>query len=862
MTGVGCLLTLEVHSLMPWVFLRSIGNFKSGLKDIRVFANTLVDEIDFTFAKMHFAKEVFIRDMDNIGNTMGSYIREDLEAQSEIGAVIRNLKSLGNITQQASAAANRLKEAYETFKASAKALADACPNCTHPPFSLIDSIDSGPVTTGLEQLVQRNISKLVDEAAVELHNIPNKTAEAAGSVADTLKDKIGSELNSTRVLKDIVRGARDGLINSLPSGKTVVDNVERIKGVSDIVFHAVLEVDLCINTVNILNGVWMALGWQNVFMLLAVPVAYKLNCFLHSPFKEIDFTFLKIDFVKAVFFRDLDNVGKFMGDEIHKQIEELTGIGGIMDDIKTMHSSIQQASATADRLSENLAKLKADIKKLQEACQTAGVSAPSSGAIDAIDITPLRDNVKKVAQKNVSKMVDDAAAELENIPTKTAEKAAPAVKTLKQNLDSKLKPLDVFQDVIYDARDGLVAKLPSKDTTDKFHDDVNRYGNQVIFQILFYLLVVTGLVVVFSMMGGAVLAMLSGLGGRDDVPDDIRMAFAERTSVMASVSGYMLQVALVLFFLYGWLLMTICTVLYILAPPTTKLLCEPVRDPSYTILDTLVDEHLYNGEGTFLGNMLNLSDGVLRVSDVLLGCKKNRAMYTAFLMDKSAQINFTKMLEFRDKLGVTDEINTINPKVDEFDLINDDVDAFLGDVSQLDSDTDTQVSEINSALTSTRAAVDPLAGPSSPSGVRTNAQNVQRSITTVQEDANALQQNFHDIGDPVSARVDKLKQDAQTSKDQISKKTPEAIKLAAATYKDRLLGIVDTLVNDTLDSVQNRYGKCRPLYNIWDALFVVSLCTNTMNILNGSWLALGWEHVFVLLASIPCYNLMGLVRRF
>ncbi|KAK7485827.1 hypothetical protein BaRGS_00022927, partial [Batillaria attramentaria] len=51
------------------------------------------------------------------------------------------------------------------------------------------------------------------------------------------------------------------------------------------VFHAVLEVDLCINTVNILNGVWMALGWQNVFMLLAVPVAYKLNCFLHSPFK-------------------------------------------------------------------------------------------------------------------------------------------------------------------------------------------------------------------------------------------------------------------------------------------------------------------------------------------------------------------------------------------------------------------------------------------------------------------------------------------------------------------------------------------------------------------------------------------------
>ncbi|KAK7485824.1 hypothetical protein BaRGS_00022924, partial [Batillaria attramentaria] len=244
MTGVGCLLTLEVHSLMPWVFLRSIGNFKSGLKDIRVFANTLVDEIDFTFAKMHFAKEVFIRDMDNIGNTMGSYIREDLEAQSEIGAVIRNLKSLGNITQQASAAANRLKEAYETFKASAKALADACPNCTHPPFSLIDSIDSGPVTTGLEQLVQRNISKLVDEAAVELHNIPNKTAEAAGSVADTLKDKIGSELNSTRVLKDIVRGARDGLINSLPSGKTVVDNVERIKGVSDIVRYCIVGLEI------------------------------------------------------------------------------------------------------------------------------------------------------------------------------------------------------------------------------------------------------------------------------------------------------------------------------------------------------------------------------------------------------------------------------------------------------------------------------------------------------------------------------------------------------------------------------------------------------------------------------------------
>nr|KAG5698718.1 hypothetical protein BaRGS_008492 [Batillaria attramentaria] len=575
--------------------------------------------------------------------------------------------------------------------------------------------------------------------------------------------------------------------------------------------------------------------------------------------QEIDFTFLKIDFVKAVFFRDMDNVGKFMGDEIHKQIEELTGIGDVMDDIKSMHTSMTQAGATADRLSENLAKLKADMKKLQEACQTAGVSSPSSDAIDAIDITPLRDNVKKVAQKNVSKMVDDAAVELENIPTKTAEKAAPAVKTLKQNLDSKLKQLDVFQDVIYDARDGLVAKLPGEKTTQEVQKFKEAFSRDAGFiEILIFL---ASSVAVVSMMGGAVLAMLSGLGGRDDVPDNIRMAVAEHTSVMASVSGYMLQVALVLFFSYGWLTMTGCTVLYAMAPPMTKLLCEPVRDPSYTILDTLVDEHLHDGEGTFLGNMLNISDGVLRVSDVLLGCKENRAMYTAFLMDKSAQINFTKMLEFRDKLDVTDEINTINPKVDEFDLINGDVDAFLSDVSQLDSDTDTHVSGINSALTSTRAAVDPLAGPSSPSGVRTYAQNVQRSITTVQEDANALQQNFHDIGNPVSARVDKLKQDAQTSKDQISKKTPEAIKLAAATYKDRLLGIVDTLVNDTLDSVQNRYGKCRPLYNIWDALFVVGLCTNTMNILNGNWLAVGWENVFVLLASIPCYKLMGMVRR-
>ncbi|CAC5385900.1 PROM1 [Mytilus coruscus] len=76
-----------------------------------------------------------------------------------------------------------------------------------------------------------------------------------------------------------------------------------------------------------------------------------------------------------------------------------------------------------------------------------------------------------------------------------------------------------------------------------------------------------------------------------------------------------------------------------------------------------------------------------------------------------------------------------------------------------------------------------------------------------------------------------------------------APEMEAKIYADRLLKVVDSFVNDTLDALENEIGVCTPVWNLYNDILVISFCKYLVDTLNGFWFGVGWC-VFFFIPSI------------
>lgn len=130
-----------------------------------------------------------------------------------------------------------------------------------------------------------------------------------------------------------------------------------------------------------------------------------------------------------------------------------------------------------------------------------------------------------------------------------------------------------------------------------------------------------------------------------------------------------------------------------------------------------------------------------------------------------------------------------------------------------------------------------------------------RGIRTLVDDLEELfdEPDGHDLFED---HIEEVKTLAVYAKARMSAwRISEAIESGKKEFVARLGGIVDSLVDETRMFLKTGSG-CRPLYDTFHTLLVVDLCENTATIMNGMWLALGWQSLILFLAVGPGFLLI------
>ncbi|KAJ8317490.1 hypothetical protein KUTeg_005394 [Tegillarca granosa] len=199
-------------------------------------------------------------------------------------------------------------------------------------------------------------------------------------------------------------------------------------------------------------------------------------------------------------------------------------------------------------------------------------------------------------------------------------------------------------------------------------------------------------------------------------------------------------------------------------------------------------------------------------------------------LKSAVNINFTAFYEELNKTAMTNDLSTLASALRNYSVFVNDTNyqaQYLYHADSADNIKSNQVAAVDSAMASLEAAVRSL---------ETAVNGTSSTVDTVIENLNITQEY--------------LRNNAST-----------AIKSEASAYANRLFGVVDSYVNDTLSALDNEIGKCTPVWNLYNSIIVTSLCRYTIDTLNGFWFALGWCIFFFVPSVIFSVKLAKHYRR-
>lgn len=587
------------------------------------------------------------------------------------------------------------------------------------------------------------------------------------------------------------------------------------------------------------------------------------------------------NFTTSVITRDLDNLGYVLGIPIRTTLKTqgnldtaitsasnlVTKVTQIAAALTTLNTTLGDVKVKAEILSSNLSTLKTDIE-----AAIAGAGCPSApncpntngvamgfNTSDFPDISGPLSSISSVENQNLSAIIIQASSEIENIPERVTNETRTTVsdlKTMVSNFSGQIDPLIEQVETIQDSisKNGTIADIKKqvKDAVDvgSTYDKYRWYGGVGLTSIVL-------LVVLLQILG---LAFGTCSQNSDTRP-------TERGCVGTS-AGNMLMASVGFVFIFSSLLMLLTTITFIIATPLHRFICEPLSDSSLSDLDTIVDK-IYKfqygtSDGSFLGKMIfNNASIDLRISRLLQDCQGGAAAYKALklnnLFDVTTLTNFTKDLDIQtevDKINIDlSTVKIMTPSL--LDQLNEMKNAINVNFTKFREELGKSTTEQN--MSALADQLDALAGSCS-CGAATTLQalavrtryiesielaNLTAALTQLQTDLNTLESTVNGT----DTDVDNCINNFNISEIFVQNNGSNVVKNEAKKFADRIIGIVTSFTDDALYALDNEIGKCTPIWNLYNSLFVISLCRYTVDTLNGFWFSLGWC-IFFFIPSI------------
>ena len=600
----------------------------------------------------------------------------------------------------------------------------------------------------------------------------------------------------------------------------------------------------------------------------AVRVLSDIVTFADHAEEDVLSVFHKLEFAKTVFFRDLDNIGHLIGGSITEELQARTAVVSAIEDLKTFETTTCLSYESLRRLNDDLEKfnryleeVKSAVNYVKHKCSTMPKCEPiSSLVVPSINISGPLYTLKNVNDRGFSSYIDTAAAELRRIVQEITKNGKASAEKLKRNIVRELKKVNEYKSVVTDTKTEFLTKLKLGEKKEKAFEirnitaDVDRHRNLATLSML-----VLEAVPLLVLLSGAVLAPMAMKMFDDDSMRRPRLYTRRPTFCEIRCVGVYLLCGSFLFIMLSWVWMSVAVVFFAVGAPLEGLLCSPLLDPNWTVVDTLVEDYSLLGQHantTWLARAAGMPQTNITAGSVLRACRDHQTIYTAFQLPKNPRTNLSRRLDFKKKLNISGLLEAIPIQLHPFNVLVNEVTTYLNDLSDatdaipLKELEDLVQMNVTGPVKSLRLVLPPILRLSflDPSV----DMKVDRLKDALGRDLKQLKQHAKPGGRSLRERAQIAVEATRKAQKKIPAVSQTIVAEGTKTFEKRLAGIVDSVIREVLSNLEEDAGSCRPLYDMVNTLVLGDLCTNVSNVLNGLWLALGWLHLFVLPAVVLC----------
>ena len=601
------------------------------------------------------------------------------------------------------------------------------------------------------------------------------------------------------------------------------------------------------------------------------------------------------NFTRDVIYRDLDSIGYIIGIPARTTLKTGAGVDTAIDSALVLAQKVDAIATAMIDLNTSLTYVKDNATALWTAatnlkdgieadktnCSSPCDSAPDVSTlkveVDARafpDISNQIDKITSVQTQNLTSVILKAKQQFEDIPWTVENETISVVTDLKStvsNFSSKLQPIidqaDKFKTEISGSFDigsykGLIANYTKIGLE---YNTYRWYGGIGLASVI--------LLIVLLLLVGLMFAVC---GHR------INAKPTER-SCLSSCGGYMFMAAVGFVFIFSSLLMLLTIIIFIVGTPMHRFVCEPLTDPDLTDMETLLDKYLYGsmygGSGSFLGRTLFQNGShVLTLKKVLSDCEAGKSAYTAF--DLSSLIDITALTNYSGSLNIDSKLDGINVDLSTLEILTPELKSQLTDLKTSADLNFTQFREqfskdslginLTSLAEDLRNLSATIAGSDPTSAIKffnhsTTADSINdneladfnNALTDLESKLNILEAAINGTEDAVDTTLNAF----NNTQNYLQANGSQVIKDEAKTFAYRLLKVMDSLINDTLDGLVNDIGSCTPVWNLYNDIIVISFCKYFVDSLNGFWFGFGWCIFFFLPSIIFATKLAKHYRR-
>lgn len=486
--------------------------------------------------------------------------------------------------------------------------------------------------------------------------------------------------------------------------------------------------------------------------------------------------------------------------------------------LKTMETNIETAKEAFDTVTNATEKVHTEFASVQPVCSNC------QDPTNTQEFRDLKDHIEEFTNFTSHSVVDKVKdqlrnkikAKLNNLNNQQAE-----VRTAFKKIEDKVHHVvDEVKKFKTNADSGIDIEYYKRKVS-SIAKDVKKYDNYR-YDVGAGLAAMTTIIVTLQFLG----LVFGTVGQLTDTSPTER-------SCLSNTGGNMLIASVAFIFIFASLLMLLTTVSFAVGSLLERFVCQPLSPPSMELLE--VADSYFPTKDTFQADL----------SSVVRDCRNGRAAYTAFHLSSNFNLSSVDSELQKQEEKIDDQMQQALDGIKNIGAVNFDTTASSSLTEFKDSLHKIKFQEINQQIDKAIQTLPVLPEIeiflNSLSSLKEGLKELENVKNRVDGWSSALTTGLHNVTSNLVV---------MTEMDSILEK-----------YKSGIINIAKEYVNTTKDNVENKMGRCTPLWNLYNSILLVSVCHYTVDAFNGFWFSIGWCIFFFVPAVIFAVKLAKYYHR-